>query len=178
MFRADSLGTSDLKHAAKLRAIRNAEVEVQFATARGQLGAQAADPAVALKVVDSATLDYIRDAVRSHVLQEDEEARKARPRADDLEGYEQLRSDEFDDAGSALKSGRVGLTEVDRQRIDLALQAVGVSVPRQSSSWGDATYRATEGLNLALQGIRERMNAEYLPTPPMPVKQSLMTHVL
>ena len=167
-----SLKTSDVEVARVRAAIRNAEVEVALQTAMAQLKQQQqADKSTTSPVTLSpAALQYIREAVRAHTLSEDESVRRARPDFDSLGEYESIRADQFNDAGRALSNGRVGIGKEERQRVNDALQAVGLVLPPNSPSWDDAAYKATEGLHSALQAIRERMNGEHVPTPDKPAK--------
>lgn len=169
----ESLRTADIEVARVRAAIRNAEVEVELQAAQVQLKRQQATKATpAPATLSPAALQYIREAVRAHTLSEDEQVRRARPDWESLDAYESIRAEQFDDAGRALATGRVALGKVERERVDEALQAVGLVMPFDSPSWDDAAYKATEGLHGALKAIRERMNGDYVPTPDKPVKPS------
>lgn len=163
-----SLDTSDMAEARSRAAIRNAEVEAMLSAARAQLGALASEPQLP-QFITPELLQYARDAVRAHVLREDEEVRKARIDHDSLDAYESIRADQFDDTGTALRTGRT-----ERLRIDEALQAIGVAVPLRHPAREDVAYAVVEGHHSALLAIRERMNGEYVPTPVPPAKPLML----
>jgi len=82
----ESLRTTDITEARTKAAFRNAEVEALFAQARLALQRQAGTILRQPPTVDEQ--DYIRDAVRVHVLEEDEAVRLARPDDDSMDAYE------------------------------------------------------------------------------------------
>ena len=43
-----------------------------------------------------------------------------------MDAYESIRAEQFDDAGRALQTGRVGLGKGERLKVDEALQAIGL----------------------------------------------------
>lgn len=45
------------------------------------------------------------------------------------------------------------------------LNAVGLSVAPNSPAWTVTAYKVTEGINLALQGIRFRLHGAHVSTP-------------
>lgn len=160
-----SLETSDMAEARPRAALRNAEVEGMLSAAKARLTRQVLDATPATpQTLTPELLQYARDAVRAHVLREDELVRREGPDLDSLDEYESIRADQFEETGSALRTGRT-----ERLRIDEALQAIGVSVPRMHPARDEVAYAVTEGHHSALLAIRERMNGEYVPTPaPLP----------
>lgn len=157
-----SLKTSDLAEARPRAALRNAEVEGMLTVAAAQLAQQQGtgnEPTTPTSITPE-LLQYARDAVRAHVLRVDEGVRRERPDPDSLDDCESIRADQFEETGNALRTGRTA-----HLRIDDALQAIGVSVPRKHPAWEDVAYAVTEGHHSALQAIRERMNGEYVSRP-------------
>jgi len=171
----ESLNTSDRDVAMGRVAVRNAEVAVLFQSAKTKLKEQrVASAPIAVATLPPEALQYIREAVRAHVLKQDEEGRKARPDWESLDAYESILADQFEDTGRALRTGRVALSAFDKQRVGEALEAVGLAIPADAPSWEEAAYKATEGLHIALLDIRARMNGEYVVTPDMPPKPTAL----
>lgn len=165
-----SLNTSDIEEARPLAALRNAEVEVLLKAAKAELTRQATStaPVAPLKLTPE-LLTYVREAVRAHVLGEDEEVRRARIDLDSLDAYESIRADQFEDTSTALRTGRT-----ERLRIDEMLRAIGINIPRTQSGREEVAYAVAEGHHRALIDIRERMHDGYVPTPAMPTKPAAL----
>lgn len=166
-----SLGTKDIEVARTRAAIRNAEVavllEAAAVTLRQQQAGNKANPTPAK--LSPEALQYIREAVHAHVLQEDEAVRLDRPDLDSLDEYASLRASQFKDDGLALLTGRVAIGKQEQQRVQEALRSVGITVDPNSPSWAEAAFKATEGRHSALKAVRERLNGEYVATPSMPL---------
>ena len=163
----ESLRTTDISEARTKAAFRNAEVEALFAEARFALQRQASTVLQQLPSVDEQ--DYIRDAVRVHVLEEDEAVRLARPNDDSMGAYEGIRSDQYEEAASGLRSGRVAWGRVEKERIGNLLETVGVKVEPSTAAWELAAFRATEGLHRALRDIGNRIGGDFVSTPARPI---------
>lgn len=165
-----SLETADMEVARSRAALRNAEVSVVLqaseTTLAQQQGTSKTSPAPA--VLSPEAMQYIRDAVYAHVLQEDEGVRLARPDLDSLDEYESIRAEQFEDTGRALTTGRVALGKLEQQRVEEALQTVGIVISPGAPSWEEAAFKVTEGHHRALKAIRERINGEYVSTPVVP----------
>lgn len=162
----ESLKTTDLAQARTRAAFRNAEIEVLFEKARYEVQRKAE---VHLVLPPSPQeQQYIREAVRALVLEEDEETRLARPRLDDLEAYEDFRSVEFDNVAEGLRNGRLAWTPGHRARLEELLAAVGVKAYPGTQAWELAAYRAAEGLYQALREIGRRSSEDHVPTPARP----------
>lgn len=101
----ESLKTRDVEVARPRAAFRNAEVETLFQQAKLSLKTQEGTVLVLPPTTDEQ--DFIREAVRAHVLAEDEAVRLAKPDENTLDVYEGLRADQYEDAGAGLRSGRV-----------------------------------------------------------------------
>lgn len=163
----ESLRTRDVTEARTKAAFRNAEIEALFSQARLAHQRQAGTILQQPPTIDEQ--DYIRDAVRVYVLEEDEAVRLAKPNDDSMEVYEDIRANEFDEAFSGLRSGRVALGKVERARISKLLEAIGVTVEPNTPAWDLAAYRATEGLHKALRDIAGRISGDFVSTPARPV---------
>ncbi|MEJ8838661.1 DUF6538 domain-containing protein [Ramlibacter sp. AN1133] len=161
----ESLNTPDIEVARTRAALRGAEVAVEFEAARAQIKQQQqAVPALPAQLTPEAKR-YIAEAVRVHVLDEDEEVRKSRPNDYAMEAYESIRADQFEESAHALATGRVADGKEGRRRIRDLMQAIGLAVAPESPAWEEAAFKATEGWNLALRDIRDRISGEYVPTP-------------
>lgn len=163
----ESLRTRDVVEARGKAAFRNAEVEALFAHARLAHQRQAGMVLQQPPTVDEQ--DYIRDAIRVYVLEEDEAVRLARPDDESMDAYEGIRADQFEDASSGLRSGRVAWGRLEKERIGKLLQAVGVKVEPNTTAWELAAFRATEGLHRALKDIGSRINGDFVSTPVRPI---------
>lgn len=163
----ESLRTVDPIEARKLAAFRNAEVEALFAQARLVFQRQAGTILQHPPTVDEQ--DYIRDAVRVHVLEEDEAVRMARPDDESMDAYESIRADEYKEASDGLRSGRVGWGKKEKDRVGRLLEAVGVKVQPGTPAWDLAAFRATEGWARALRDIGSRINGDFVSTPAKPI---------
>lgn len=164
----ESLKTSDLAEARKLAAFRNAELEAEFERARAVRKAQT----TTVPLHQQPTTEegqYIREAVRSYLLEEDEAVRMSVPDDDAMEAYEDIRADENEAVVEGLRSGAVALGPVEKERMRKLLAAIGVTVEPGSPGWHMAAYRATEGLLLGLRDIGSRINGGFVVTPPRPV---------
>lgn len=167
----ESLRTSDIEVARTRAALRDAEVALEFEAARAKLKAQRAQEPAKPQLPDILSADamhYIREAVRAHVLEQDEAVRMDRPSPDSLDEYEGVRGDQFEETASALTSGRVGVDPYARDRVAGLIKAIGLPVDPDSPSWDTAAFKAVEGMHIALRDIRERMRGEYVPTPTPP----------
>lgn len=164
---AESLWTTDLDTAKTRAAFRNAEVEALFEQARFENKRQAGTVLVGPPTPEEQ--QYIRDAVRFHVLDEDESVRLARPDEGSMEAYEDYRSTQFDDVVAGLRSGRVAWGPVEKSRISRLLSAIGVQVEPGTPAWQLAAYRASEGLQSALKDIGRRASQEHVVTPARPL---------
>lgn len=166
----ESLRTPDIEVARTRAALRDAEVAIEFEAARSQLKAQQAPKPQLPEDLSPQVLRFISDAVRERALQEDDEERMSRPTRDDLDAYESIRGDQFEDTSEALRRGRAGVGQYERRRVERLLHDIGVSVAPESPAWDAAAFKATEGLNRALHDIRRRMRGEYVATPSAPEK--------
>lgn len=163
----ESLKTTDLAKARTLAAFRNAEVEALFEKTRYEAQKKAE---VRLVLPPSPQeQQYIREAVRALVLEEDEATRLSCPNLNELESYEDFRSVEFDNVAEGLRTGRLAWTPGQRARLEELLAAVGVKVYPGTQAWELAAYRATEGLYAALTDIGRRSSEEHVQTPLRPV---------
>lgn len=163
----ESLKTSDVEVARTRAAIKDAEVAIEFEKAKEQLKRQAVVTPVPVDLSQE-DQSYISEAVRTHILEEDEITRVGRPTATSLDGYEGFLSDWFEGTGKALRTGDIAVTRRDRERVADLLNAVGLSVAPNSPAWGVTAYKVTEGINRALQDIRSRLHGAYVPTPQPP----------
>jgi integrase len=170
----ESLKTPDIEVARTRAAFKDAAVAIEFERAREQLRLQANVSALP-EELSPEERRYISDAVRAHVLDEDESVRLARPDPDSMDAYESIRADQFDDAVAALRSGRVAVGRHEKERVVKLLEAIGLSVSPGSPAWDVAAFKATEGLNQALRDISQRMTGNFIPTPtPPPVPSGLV----
>lgn len=164
----ESLNTPDIEVARTRAAFRDAEAAVAFEAARAQLKQQQRPVSQLPAQLPPDAERYIAEAVRAHVLQEDEGVRMSRPDSDAMEAYESIRADQLDETSRALTTGRVALGKQGRQRVRDLMQAIGLSVAPESPAWEVAAFKATEGWHQGLRDIRERMAGEYVATPAMP----------
>jgi hypothetical protein len=148
-------------------AIKDAEVAIEFEKAKEQLRRQAVVTPVP-RDLSREDQTYISEAVRVHILEEDEATRVGRPTATSLDDYEGFLSDWFEDTGEALRTGAIASTRRERERVADLLNAVGLSVAPNSPAWQVAAFKVTEGINRALQDIRSRLHGSYVPIPPQP----------
>lgn len=158
---------------ARIRAsIRDAEVTVELKVAKDLLKKQQAsdqDTQAPLKMTPEA-LAYIREAVHAHTLKVDEEFRRSQPDEDSLFAYDSSLGEHYKTTGKALALGRVPTSSSERVTVQAALEAVGVQVPAKAPEWQEASYRALEGYNKALQDIKSRLKGDYVSTPAAPAK--------
>ncbi len=164
----ESLKTSEVEVARTRAAYRNAEVAAAFESANTQAVLEAL-PAVAVTELAPDELQYIRDAVRARVVDEDEAVRIARPDDDSLDAYEGIRSDEFDETSRGLRSGLLAIGPAEKRKMETLLNDIGVSIAPDSPAWHEAVYKATEGHHQALLDIRRRMNGEFNFSHPRPI---------
>lgn len=162
----ESLKTTELAQAKTRAAFRNAEVEALFEKARGEVRHDA-EVHLALPP-NQAEQQYIREAVRALVLEQDESTRLARPPLHELEAYEDYMSVQLDWTAETLRTGRLGFTPGEKARLSELLGAVGIKVHPGTPAWELAAYRASEGLYQALREIARRASEDHVPTPAMP----------
>ncbi|MBL0920242.1 MAG: hypothetical protein IBJ14_16185 [Hydrogenophaga sp.] len=171
----ESLKTTELDVARTRAAYRNAEVEAVFEKARYDLKRQSGTV-----LTDDPTPEqqqYIRDAVRFHLLDEDESVRLSRPGEDNLDSYDDYRSNEYDTVAEGLRTGRVAWGAHEKAKMGKLLAAVGVQVEPGTPAWDVAAYRASEGLHAALRDIAKRSSEDHVPTPMRPVLPASLTPV-
>lgn len=170
---SETLKTTELEVARTRAAFRNAEVEAVFERARYQRQSQLGTALAEIPTPEQQ--QYIRDAVRAHLLDEDEGVRLARPGEDDLEGYDDYRSNEYETVADGLRTGRVAWGAQEKAKMGKLLAAIGVQVEPGTPAWDLAAYRAAEGLYAALQDIAKRSSESHVPTPMRPpLPSSLM----
>lgn len=170
----ESLQTPDVEVARVRAALRDAAVAIEFEKARAQVKRAATVPTLPA-VLSFEEKRYVSEAIRAHVLNEDEEVRMSRPCPDSLEAYESIRSDQFDESVRALASGRVAWGGYEKARMVELLRAIGLPLTPDSQGWDVVAYKATEGLHLALRDISQRMNGNFIPTPaPLPMPSNFL----
>lgn len=162
----ESLRTSDLAMARTRAAYRNAEVEALFEKARYDHKRQAGTVLVVMPTPEEQ--QYIRDAVRALLLEEDDTQRLSRPSEQDREGYDYVRSLQYDTVVEGLHSGRVAWGAHEKAKMADLLGAIGVCVEPGTPAWDVAALRASEGLLMALRDIAKRDNFDHVPTPMRP----------
>lgn len=165
----ESLKTPDVEVARTRAAYRNAEVEAEFEKAKAALKQQTVAPML-LETLAPEEQQYIREAVRAHILDEDETMRMLRPDEDSMDVYESIRTDQFEESLKGLQSGRVAWGRQEKQRMRELLDTIGVAVSPDSPAWDVVAYKATEGLHQALQDISSRMRGNFISTPLRPAK--------
>lgn len=170
----ESLRTPDMEIARTRAAYRDAEVAAEFEKAKAALTRQAVAH-LQLEDLTPEEQSYVRERVRTHILEEDDAVRMARPDMDSREAYESIRADQFSDSMDGLKTGRVVVGPLERQRMVKLLEDVGVPITPDSSAWEAATYKATEGLHQALKDISRRMRDDFVPTPARPIPPVRLT---
>ena len=153
-----SLHTADMSIARFKAAIRDAEVTVELQAAEAQLKASPVIPAPAK--LSTEALQYIRDAVTAHTLQVDEEFRQSKPDQDSRIAHASIMGDRFEESGRALALGVAFTDASERERVQEALQAVGIDIPPDPPDWQKAAFKATEGYNAAMQAIYKRGGGE------------------
>lgn len=163
---AESLRTSDLAMARTRAAYRNAEVEALFEKARYDHKRQAGTVLVVMPTPEEQ--QYIREAVRALILEEDDTQRLSRPSEQDREGYDYVRSIQYDTVVEGLHSGRVAWGAREKAKMADLLEAIGVRVEPGTPAWDVAALRASEGLYMALKDIAKRDNFDHVPTPMRP----------
>lgn len=176
----EPLKTSDRDEATLRVALRNAQVALKFQIAIAQLKSQPTKTTPALHSrLSPQIIQYIRQAVYAHVMQEDETVRDSWLTEDNLVGYETFRSNQFYDLEEALNQMGQNQRVDDHTKnlMDEALQAVGVDLPRNAETWNDAARAAANGMLAALRSTRPRMapppdSWQYVPSPEMPHKPS------
>ncbi|WP_291010107.1 DUF6538 domain-containing protein [Hydrogenophaga sp.] len=168
----ESLHTPDMDVARIRAAIRDAEVTVELKAASEQLKKQQADCTKTPIKLTPEALAYIRDAVKAHVLQVDEDFRRSGPDEDSLFEYEHTLGEDFRSMDAALVQYRVPSSPEELGRVGEALQAVGVPMLPEAPEWPDAVHKAAEGYNEALDAIMSRAQGQYVPTPSAPSKPS------
>lgn len=172
-----SLETSDMEVARTRAAFQNAEVAVEIQEAKARLNIQQATELYPVPVtLPPEAIQYIRKAVYARIMQEDERERDSWPNEDNLEGYESVRSNQFDDLETALKQmGQGKFVHNDtKQMIGRELKAIGVDLPLSAPNWEEAARAAANGMLEALRSTRPRMMKgdawQYVPSPDMPPK--------
>lgn len=129
----ESLRTSDLAMACTRAAYRNAEVEALFEKARYDHKRQAGTVLVVMPTPEEQ--QYIREAVRALILEEDDTQRLSRPPEQDREGYDYVRSIQYDKVVEGLHSGRVAWGAHEKAKMADLLGAVGVRVEPGTPAW-------------------------------------------
>lgn len=163
----ESLRTSDLTMARTRAAYRNAEVEALFEKARYDRQRQAGTALIDVPTPEQQ--QYIREAVRALILEEDDIERLSRPSEQNREGYEYVRSLQYDTGTEGLRYGKVAWGAQEKAKMAELLESIGVRVEPGSEAWDIAAYRASEGLLMALRDIAKRDNFDHVPTPMRPV---------
>jgi len=163
----ESLRTSDVEVARTRAAFKDAEVAIKFEKAKEQLKQQVLVTSIP-EDLSKEYQRYISEAVRVHILEEDEAVRIGRPSGTTLDDHESVLSDWFEDSGKELRTGEVALTKGGRERVSNLLNAIGLSIAPSSPAWSTAAFRVTEGINRALYNIRDRLAGVYFPTPVPP----------
>lgn len=169
----ESLKTTVLDVARTRAAYRNAEVEAVFEKARYDLKRMSVTALTDVPTPEQQ--QYIREAVRYHILEEDDAVRLARPGEDDLDGYDYVRSNQYDTVVEGLRTGRVAWGVHEKAKMESLLQAIGVRVKPGTEAWNVAAYRASEGLLLALRDIAKRSSEDHVPTPMRPALPASLT---
>ena len=170
---SESLKTTELDVARTRAAYRNAEVEALFEKARYDLKRQLRT--VLADIPTPEQLQYIRDAVRFQLLDEDEGVRLARPGEGSPEGYDDYRSNQYETVAEGLRTGRVAWGSHEKAKMSSLLSAIGVQVEPGTPAWEVAAYRASEGLHAALRDIAKRSSEEHVPTPMQPALPASLT---
>lgn len=108
--------------------------------------------------------------MHAHTLKVDEEFRRSRPDEDSLFAHDSSLGEHYEATGKALAMGSVPTSPSERTMLQDALEAVGVQVPPGAPDWQEASHKALEGYNKALQDIRSRLHGDYVSTPDAPSK--------
>lgn len=171
----ESLRTSDLAMARTRAAYRNAEVEALFEKARYDHKRHAGTVLVVIPTPEEQ--QYIREAVRALILEEDDTQRLSRPSEQDREGYDYVRSIQYDTVVEGLRTGRVAWGAQEKAKMADLLGAIGVRVEPGTPAWDVAALRASEGLLMALRDIAKRDNFDHVPTPMRPAPPASLASV-